>query len=104
MIRVEYQGLTGSQIPEQQMWCKVLQITLDDLLMPFSRKPVRTENNDSIYSDLLQAWKARNECVLSARHFALSPGNDWRATVCDLAGVNEEGFMKRAKAIFGEMS
>lgn len=95
---------TGPGSPERQLWCAVLDKVLDDLRGHLPSAPERPSrmyathvNVHRTWSLAVSMWRNRHRETISARHFAFATPYRWRSIVCDLAGVNEECFMKAAQ-------
>lgn len=106
MIGADNTGFPASVSRERQMWCSVLQQTLDDLSIKLPPAPVmdtvwRSEDSPHRLEWIRETarWQNANQNTIGARAFAFGPLNRWRETVCDFAGITEECFVRRAKAI-----
>lgn len=104
MLAADPIGQTEGECPERALWRAVLLTVLEDLPVELPQAPIKRWRRSNGCSPQRTQWlidtvewqnKYRN--VISAREFAFAPANKWRPTVCDLAGISEEYFVKLAR-------
>lgn len=90
-IVAEQGGVRGSTCREQQLWCAVLNLILEDCGEDLPDLSKRLANDD--IAQRRDAW----DNIMDARLIVAAKRNKWRSMMCDFAGVNEEKFVQRAR-------
>lgn len=85
--------------PERQLWCAVLSQALADANANVMALRKRSEFADRCdYLEHVRRWRNSVKANRESQRWLIGKLNPWRSTVCDFAGVNEEVFVKAAKA------
>lgn len=90
-IRADRSSLLASTCREQQLWCAVLNLILDDCGEDLPDLRNRVGLGDM--GQRREMW----DNIMDARLIVAAKRNKWRSMMCDFAGVNEEKFVQRAR-------
>lgn len=91
-FQAENLGFVASTCRERQLWCAVLNLILEDCATDLPDPSRRFDDRSGIRRDI---W----DNVTDARLIVAPERHHWRSVMCDLAGVNEERFVKHARLL-----